>query len=204
MKETKAKLTTQMICFVGLFGALSTILMLFQVPLFFVPGFMKLDIAELPAILGAFMFGPVAGESIVFVKIILNLLIDGTDTMYVGELSNLLLSSIYVLCASLIYHRRKTKRRAALSLLISVVLTSTAAVISNTFVTFPAYAVVYGLSMDKIVEMAQAVNPLVCDAVTMMIWSILPFNLIKYGAVSVLTFMLYKKLHLCIQRYILK
>lgn len=203
MKDTKAKLTTQMICFVGLFGALSTILMLFQVPLFFVPGFMKLDAAELPAILGAFMFGPAAGESIVLVKIALNLLIDGTDTMYVGELSNLLLSSIYVLCASGIYQRRKTKKTAAVSLLISVVLTSVIAVISNTLLTFPAYAVVYGLSMDKIVEMAGAVNPLVCDAVTMMIWSILPFNLIKYGAVSVLTFLLYKKLHLFIQRYIL-
>ena len=198
MKNTKAKFTTQMLCFVGLFGALSTVLMLFKFPLPFAPAFMKLDVAELPAIMGSFMFGPLAGFCIVVVKLALNLLINGTDSMYVGELSNLLLSSIYVLSASLLYKRKKTKKRAALSLTVSVVFTSVVALFSNTFFIFPAYAVVYGLSMDKIVEMASAVNPLVHDTFTMMLFSVLPFNFIKYGVVSVITFFVYKKLHLFI------
>ena len=198
MKNTKAKFTTQMLCFVGLFGALSTVLMLFKFPLPFAPAFMKLDVAELPAIMGSFMFGPLAGFCIVVVKLALNLLINGTDSMYVGELSNLLLSSIYVLSASLLYKRKKTKKRAALSLTVSVILTSVVALFSNTFFIFPAYAVVYGLSMDKIVEMASAVNPLVHDTFTMMLFSVLPFNFIKYGVVSVITFFVYKKLHLFI------
>ena len=198
MKNTKAKFTTQMLCFVGLFGALSTVLMLFKFPLPFAPAFMKLDVAELPAIMGSFMFGPLAGFCIVVVKLALNLLINGTDSMYVGELSNLFLSSIYVLSASLLYKRKKTKKRAALSLTVSVILTSVVALFSNTFFIFPAYAVVYGLSMDKIVEMASAVNPLVHDTFTMMLFSVLPFNFIKYGVVSVITFFVYKKLHLFI------
>ena len=198
MKNTKAKFTTQMLCFVGLVGALSTVLMLFKFPLPFAPAFMKLDVAELPAIMGSFMFGPLAGFCIVVVKLALNLLINGTDSMYVGELSNLLLSSIYVLSASLLYKRKKTKKRAALSLTVSVILTSVVALFSNTFFIFPAYAVVYGLSMDKIVEMASAVNPLVHDTFTMMLFSVLPFNFIKYGVVSVITFFVYKKLHLFI------
>ena len=200
MKNTKVKFTTQMLCFIGLFGALSTVLMLFKIPLPFAPAFMKLDVAELPAIIGSFMFGPLAGFSIVVVKLALNLLINGTDSMYVGELSNLLLSSIYVLTASLLYKRKKTKKRAAISLAVGVVSTSMIALISNTFFIFPAYAVVYGLGMDKIVGMASAVNPLVHDTFTMMIFSALPFNLIKYGVVSVITFLVYKKLHLFIQR----
>ena len=200
MKNTKAKLTTQTLCFIGLFGALSTVLMMFKVPLFFSPAFMKLDLAELPAILGSFMFGPVAGVCIVFIKILLNLLINGTDSMYVGELSNLLLSSCYVLCASLIYSRRKTKKRAAVALVISVIITSIVAVISNTFFIFPAYAVVYGLGMDTLVKMAGAVNPLVHDTFTMMLWSVFPFNVVKLTLVSVLTFLIYKKLHLFIMR----
>ena len=200
MKNTKVKFTTQMLCFIGLFGALSTVLMLFKIPLPFAPAFMKLDVAELPAIIGSFMFGPLAGFSIVVVKLALNLLINGTDSMYVGELSNLLLSSIYVLTASLLYKRKKTKKRAAISLAVGVVSTSMIALISNTFFIFPAYAVVYGLGMDKIVGMASAVNPLVHDTFTMMIFSVLPFNLIKYGVVSVITFLVYKKLHLFIQR----
>lgn len=198
MKHTKVKLTTQMLCFIGLFGALSTVLMLFKIPLFFAPSFMKLDLAELPAIIGSFMFGPVAGECIVLIKLALNLLINGTDSMYVGELSNLVLSSTYVLSASLLYKRHKTKKSAAFSLIVGVILTSILAVISNTFFIFPAYAVVYGLSMESLVGMAGAVNPLVHDTFTMMLWSVLPFNLVKFGVVSGITFLVYKKLHLFI------
>ncbi|MBR3762492.1 MAG: ECF transporter S component [Lachnospiraceae bacterium] len=200
MKNTKAKLTTQTLCFIGLFGALSTVLMLFKLPLPFAPAFMKLDLAELPAILGSFMFGPVAGEFIVIIKLALNLLINGTDSMYVGELSNLVLSSTYVLTASLIYYRHKTKKRAAVSLAVSVLGTSIFAVFSNTVFIFPAYAVVYGLSMDSLVTMAGAVNPFVHDVFTMMLFSVLPFNLVKYGLVAVITFLVYKKLHLFILR----
>lgn len=202
MKNTKVKLTTQTLCFIGLFGALSTVLMLFKIPLFFAPSFMKLDLAELPAIIGSFMFGPLAGVCIVLVKLALNLLINGSDSMYVGELSNLVLSSCYVLCASFIYQRHKTRKRAAAALVISVLTTSLIAVISNTFFIFPAYAIVYGLSMESLVAMAGAINPLVNDTFTMMLWSVLPFNLVKYGLVAVITFLVYKKLHLFIVRLI--
>ena len=200
MKNAKAKLSTQTLCFIGLFGALSTVLMLFKVPLPFAPAFMKLDFAELPAIIGSFMFGPLAGVCIVMVKLTLNLLLNGTDSMYVGEISNLVLSSCYVLCASLIYQKHKTKKTAAASLLISVVVTSTISIISNTLFIFPAYTVVYGLSMESLVGMASAVNPFVHDTFTMMLWSVMPFNLTKYGVVSVITFLVYKKLHLFIVR----
>ncbi len=198
MKNTKAKLTTQKLCFIGLFGALSTVLMMFKLPLFFAPAFMKLDFAELPAIIGSFMFGPLVGECIVFVKIALNLLINGTDSMYVGELSNLVLSSIYVLSASLLYQRHKTKKTASMALVVSTVSTSLIALVSNTFFIFPAYAVVYGLSMERIIGMASAVNPLVKDTFTMMLFSVFPFNMVKFGLVSIITFLVYKKLHLFI------
>lgn len=197
-----SKFSTQTLCFVGLFGALSTVLMLFKIPLFFAPSFMKLDFAELPAILGSFMFGPVAGEAIVIVKLALNLLIDGTDSMYVGEVSNLLLSSVYVLTASIIYQRKKTKKRAAIGLTAGVLATSLVALISNTFFIFPAYAVVYGLSMETLVGMAGAVNPLVHNTFTMMLCSVLPFNLVKFGLVSVITFLVYKKLHTFILQFV--
>lgn len=200
MKATKARFTTQVLCFVGLFGALSAVLMMFKVPLFFAPAFMKLDFAELPCILGGFMFGPLPGTAIVFIKIIINLLLNGSDSMYVGELSNLLLSCSYVLSASLLYRGHKTKKRAAGSLVASVMITSIVSIISNTYFTFPAYATVYGLSMESIVGMASAINPLVKDVPTMMLYSILPFNLVKYGVVSIITFLVYKKLHIFIKK----
>lgn len=200
MKHTKVKFTTQIICFVGLFAALSAVLMMFKIPLFFAPAFMKLDFAELPCILGGFMFGPIPGVAIVVLKLLINLLLNGTDSMYVGEISNLLLSSTYVLTASLLYRGHKTKKRAAISLLVSVLMTSFVSVISNTFFTFPAYATVYGMSMESIVGMASAINPLVKDVSTMMIFSVFPFNLVKFGLVSAITFLVYKKLHIFIKK----
>lgn len=200
MKNTKETFTTQKLCFIGLFGALSTVLMLFKIPLFFSPAFMKLDLAELPAIIGSFMFGPMTGICIVGIKLLLHLFISGTDSMYVGEVSNLVLSSCYVLTASVLYRRHKTKKVAACSLLLSVVVTSVLAVLTNTFFIFPAYTVVYGMTMESIVAMAGAVNPFVHDTVSMMLWSIFPFNIIKYGFVSLITFLIYKKIHLFMVR----
>lgn len=202
MKHTKGKMTTKMLCFVGLFGALSTVLMLFKVPLFFAPAFMKLDLAELPAIIGSFMFGPLAGICIVLIKLALNLLINGTDSMYVGELSNLFLSSTYVLTSSLLYQRNKNKKQAVKALIVGVTATSILAVLSNSFFIFPAYAVVYGLEMESLIGMAASVNPFVHDTFTMMLWSVFPFNLVKYGVVSIVTFLVYKKLHMFILRII--
>lgn len=200
MKRTKEIFTTKKLCFIGLFGALSMVLMLFKIPLFFAPSFMKLDVAELPAMIGSFMFGPVTGICIIFVKLALHLVIAGTDSMYVGEISNLLLSSCYVLLASWIYKKHKTKKMAAISLVISVIVTSIAAVITNSVFIFPAYSVMYGMSMDSIVQMAGAVNPFVHDTWSMMLWSILPFNCVKYGMVSVVTFFVYKKLRFSMVR----
>ena len=202
MKHTKGKMTTKMLCFVGLFGALSTVLMLFKVPLFFAPAFMKLDLAELPAIIGSFMFGPLAGICIVLIKLALNLLINGTDSMSVGELSNLFLSSTYVLTSSLLYQRNKNKKQAVKALIVGVTATSILAVLSNSFFIFPAYAVVYGLEMESLIGMAASVNPFVHDTFTMMLWSVFPFNLVKYGVVSIVTFLVYKKLHMFILRII--
>ncbi|MCD7737461.1 MAG: ECF transporter S component [Lachnospiraceae bacterium] len=200
--NTEKKLSTQKLCFIGLFGALSAVLMLFDIPLFFAPSFMKLDLAELPAILGGFMFGSLAGECIIIVKILLNLLLTGTSTMYVGELSNLILSSIYVLTASLIYQHHKTRKQAAVSLVIAVAAVSVVALITNTLFIFPAYAVIYGMSMETIVSMAAAVNPLVHNTMTMMLFSVFPFNIVKYSAVSIITFVVYKKLHVAINKII--
>ncbi len=200
--NTEKKLSTQKLCFIGLFGALSAVLMLFDFPLFFAPSLMKLDLAELPAILGGFMFGPLAGECIIIVKILLNLLLTGTSTMYVGELSNLILSSIYVLTASLIYQRHKTRKQAAVSLVIAVAAVSVVALITNTLFIFPAYAVIYGMTMETIVSMAAAVNPLVHNTMTMMLFSVFPFNIVKYSAVSIITFVVYKKLHVAINKII--
>ena len=94
---------------IAILASISVLLMLIKVPLPFSPTFLELDIAELPALIGGFAMGPLAGFLIVCIKILLNIVINGTKTFYVGELSNLIVSSAFVLTTALIYKHNKSK-----------------------------------------------------------------------------------------------
>lgn len=131
---------------------------------------------------------------IAVMKILLNFLLNGTTTMFVGELSNLILTLAFVLPAAIIYQKNKTKKNAIVGLIVSVLFVSLLAIVSNMYFIFPMYAKLFNLKINDIVQMAIVTNPLVNDMKTMIIFSLLPFNLLKYTTISVLTMISYKKL----------
>ena len=183
------------IVFIALFGAAAAVLMLFEIPLtFIVPEFIKLDFSELPVVLGAFMMGPVEGIFIATIKILMKLMFKPTSSAYVGEIANWIYSVCYIIPAAVVYRFKKGKGGAAVSLAAGTIVTSLVAVIANTFFIFPAYVKLYGMPMNVIIGMGTAVNSHITSMGTMMLFSILPFNLLKYGAVSVITFFSYKRL----------
>lgn len=85
--NTKVRYMTQ----VGMLSAVATVLMLFEFPLPFVPDFYKIDISEIPVLLGTFAMGPLAGVMTECIKILLNFVINGTTTGGIGELANFLI-----------------------------------------------------------------------------------------------------------------
>lgn len=179
--------------FIGVLGALSCVLMLFRFPLPFVPGFYEFDIAELPALFAGFFMGPVAGCAVVFVKIVLKLIFQGTQTAFVGDLSNLIGSMCFILTVSLIYRRKHTKGGAIAALSISTIIVSIVYVFLNAYIMLPMYSSLYGLPLETIIGMGHAVNPWVNDTLSLMIFAVLPFNLFKHGVTSILTYVLYKR-----------
>ena len=179
--------------FIGMLGALSTILMMVSIPLPFAPGFLRFDVAELPALFAGFFIGPLGGCAVIVVKILLKLVIQGTDTAFVGELMNIIGSCAYVLPASLIYTRYHTKKGAGVSLIISTMLVSLVAVFLNAWIAFPMFTRLYGMPMEAIIGMGEAVNPLVHDSVSLMLFSVFPFNLLKHGVTSLVTWLIYKR-----------
>lgn len=195
------KLTTKTITVVAMLGALSAILMILEFKIPLAPTFVAMDFSDVPIMLGGFLLGPLAGVLIVSLKIFLNLILNGTSTMFVGELANFILSVAFVLPAALIYKREKTKKSAIKGLIISTIFTSILAIVMNVFFIFPLYASLFGLTMDSIVEMAKVANPLVNDLTTMLIFSLLPFNLFKYGVVSLIVMVSYKKLSHLFSKY---
>ena len=192
---------TKKLVMAALLGALAAILMVldFNVPL--APNFIKFDFSDFPVLIGGFVFGPATGVVIAFLKIVLNLLFKPTTTMFVGEASNFLLSVCYMGVACLYYRNHRTKKGAVIGMLLATVATSVLAIFSNILVMFPMYAKLFGMSMQQIVGMVSAVNPFVKDITTMVIASLVPFNLFKYGVISIITFISYKKIEVILKKY---
>ena len=188
---TKKVLTTKNLTMIAMFSAISAVLMVFEIQLPFSPSFVKFDFSDLPVMLGGFLIGPSAGGIIVFMKILLHF---GTTSFFVGDLSNLLLTLSFVLPASFIYQQKKTKKTTIQGLLVSIICTSLLAIIFNLFLIFPLYLKVLNLKMVDLINMIHVVNPLVKDVFTMIVFSLLPFNLFKYSIVSMITMLSYKKL----------
>lgn len=192
--NNKKKITTRVITMTAMLGALSGVLMLLKIQLPFIPTFLTLDFSDVPVMLGGFLLGPLTGTLIATLKIVLNLILNGTQTMFIGELANLILSIAFVLPAAYLYKKEKTRKAAIKGLIISTITTSILALIINILFILPMYVSLFGYTMEGIVEMASAVNPLVSDLTTMLIFSFLPFNLFKYGLVSLIVVASYKRL----------
>ena len=191
---TKKVLTTKNLTMIAMFSAISAGLMVFEIQLPFSPSFVKFDFSDLPVMLGGFLIGPFAGGIIAFMKVLLHFLLNGTTSFFVGDLSNLLLTLSLVLPASFIYQQKKTKKTTIQGLLVSIICTSLLAIIFNLFLIFPLYLKVLNLKMVDLINMIHVVNPLVKDGFTMIVFSLLPFNLFKYSIVSMITMLSYKKL----------
>ena len=192
--EKKKVFTTKNMVMIALFGAIAGVLMVFDFSIPIAPSFMKIDLGDLPGMLGAFMMGPIPGLLICLVKLLVKLVIKGTSTAFVGELSNFVVFAAYMLPATLVYKYKKGKSGAILALLTGTIVVSLVAILSNFFVMFPLYSNLYGMPLEAIIGMGTAINANITDLFTMMLFAVLPFNLIKYGIVSVITFLLYKRL----------
>ena len=168
---------------VGILSAMSFILMFIQFPIPVAPPFMKVDLADVPALIGGFSMGPVYGILIQLIKNILNL--SKTSTYGVGEISNFVVGGLFVFVSASIYKRNKTKKNATIAMICGVLVMSLAATLSNAFVIFPLYGKAMGVDMGAFVAMANKTNALVKSYFTMMIFAIVPFNLIK-GFIEIL------------------
>lgn len=188
------KLNVKEIALIGILGGMAGVLMLFQTPIPFMPPFMDFDLASLPEMIGGFTLGPVAAVFIILVKILVKLALVGTNSMFTGEICNILLSLAYVLPAVLIYNHHKSKKSAVNGMIIGSLICAGAAVFTNVLIIIPFYVNLYGMTTADIIMMCQAVNPYVTNMLMLAILGIIPFNLIKCAVASLITTLLYKKI----------
>ena len=191
MSNTSTK--TRTIVEIGMLGAIATVLMLFEFPLpFIAPPFYELDFSEVPVLVGAFALGPMAGASIELIKILINLLINGTVTAFVGEIGNYLLGCSFVIPAAIIYKKYKSKKNALIGMIAGTITMTVLGCFLNAYVLLPTYAAAFGMSIDAIIELGSAVNGNITNVTTFVIIAVAPFNIIKGVVVSVITLLIYK------------
>lgn len=179
---------------IGMLAAISVVLMLFEIPLPFAPSFYEIDFSEVPVLIGAFTMGPLAGAAIEFVKILLNLVITGTDTAGVGEIANFLIGCSLCVPAAFIYKRKRTRNGALVGMAMGTILMVIAGCFINAYVMLPAYSTAFGLPIDSLVQMGTVVNPNITSLSTFVVFAVAPFNLLKGVLVSLIVLLIYKKI----------
>lgn len=192
MTRQRKSMSTSQLVKMAVLGSLGGVLMFFEFPLPFAPPFLGVDLSDTPIMLASMSMGPIAGVISAFIKILMKLLIKPTSTAFIGELSNLLLSIVIAVTVGFIYKKFKSRKGAIVAVITTVLTMTTVALVTNAYFIFPAYVNILGFKMSDLIGMTQSVNFLVNDYWTMMIFAVVPFNVVKQSFVAVITILLLK------------
>lgn len=185
----KSLLTTRELATVAILAAIAAVLFMIEIPVVL---FYKLDVSSLPVLLGAFSMGPVPGTLVLLVKALLGLL--HSTSQGVGELADFIMGFAMLLPASLIYQRVKSRKGAVLGMVLGTIVATIVGVLTNYYIMIPFYGAAYGMPVEAIVGMGQAIVPAVDSAWKFVLLITAPFNLLKWVVISVLTAVVYKPL----------
>lgn len=187
--------TSRNIAVMAILSALSYILYMFvKFPLPFIfPGFLDMQFSDLPALLGGFSLGPIAGIIIIVIKSVLKM--PFTSTACVGELADMIIGIANVFVAAVFYQYHKNKKGAVIALILGVASASITSLIANRFILIPFYMNAYG--MDAIIEMVKGLYPNVSSSNFYSYYlplAVLPFNVLRCVVCGMLTYFTYKPL----------
>ena len=166
---TMAILTALSVCFVALI----------HFPIFPAVAFLEYDPADIPILICSFAFGPAAGLAVtVIAAFIQGFTVSALSGIY-GIIMHIIATGAYVLASGLFYRKHKTKKLAAVSLLIGTAAMVVCMFFANLVIT-PYF-------------MMGAVNKETVSTVLSLMPFILLFNLLKAGINGAITFFLYKR-----------
>lgn len=174
--------STNFIVKLSLLSAIALLLAFLEFPVLPAFSFLKIDLSDIPALIGAFAFGPLSGAIIEALKNVLIFIFKGTQTGGIGEFANFIVGCTFVCPAAFIYCRNKTRKNAVISLIVAIFSIVVMGVITNYFIFVPLY---FKSMPTK-------------DMIHYMVYGIIPFNLIKGLLVSVVTLLIYKRVSVLI------
>ena len=181
-KKVKQKMSTRQMVGMAMLAAISIVFVsVIHFPLFPAAAFLEYDPADIPILIGTFTYGPIAG----FILTIVVSLIQGTTVSAgsgpIGIIMHIVATGSCTLISGSIYQKTKTKKGAAISLVIGAITMTLAMVLMNLILT-PLFM---GAPIQAVMGMLVPI--------------IIPFNLLKSSINCLITFLLYKSIS-----YILK
>ena len=200
-KDKKPFLNTRVMVSCAMLAACSVILTWLEIQIpFLVPNFIRLNIGDLPVLIGAFAYGPIAGIVIEFIRCLIGLFLNFTNpTSGVGELSNFILGCAFILPASIIYRHKKTKKNAVIGIIIGSLFMAVISIPVNALVILPLYAKIQGLPLEAFFAELPGWLDFVDSVWKFCAFSLLPFNLIKALLISCITMFIYKPLSILLK-----
>ena len=187
--------STRKIVVTGLLAALSSVLMYVNFALPIAPSYLKIDFSDFPALLASFAVGPVSGLAVCLIKNLVSL--PASTTGFVGELSNFLLSSVFVVSAGIYYKHHRTKKGALVASLIGAFSMAFVAILTNNLLVYPAYSRI--MPIEVIIGMSAAIIPWVDSVFKVVLVFNFPFTLLKGILNVIVTFAVYKRISPIIQ-----
>lgn len=186
----KKFISTRTITITALLASISYILAFFEFPVPLSPSFARMDLSDIPALIGAFALGPATGVIIELIKNVLQLL--STSTAGIGELANFLIGASYVWIAGFIYKYKRTKKGAISAYIISSIVMGVVATIVNYFILLPLFETF--MPLDQLIASFSEFLPFIQTKLDVVLYNVLPFNVIKGLVVGLVTMVVYKKL----------
>ena len=194
LKQRKKLGSTHFLAYTAIFSAMAGVLMFIEIPLFFAPSFYEIDLSEIPIMICTFYLGPVAGVVGELLKIVVKLVLKGTTTAFVGDFANFVVGCSFVLPASIVYHMNKGKKSALTGMIVGTLIMTVFGSLFNAVYLLPTFADLYGMPLDAIIAMGTEVNSAINSVSTLVLFAVVPFNLIKGAIVTLLTMLLYKRI----------
>lgn len=198
MSKTK-KMSTNFISKVAVLGTISGLFSLFHISVWFAPSFYKIDIADAIILIGGYALGPISVIYMQIVKILVNILIDSTTTFFIGEFANFITGLVFVFVSTIIYHKKKNHIYGIIGICIGLIVVCTVSSILNVYVTIPIYSKAFNIPIDEIISFGTMVNPNINGMSDLVLFAIIPFNIMKYTINSVVANILYKRLSVALR-----